>query len=103
MTHKEKLIEWEKKINLFDKSGLSMRKWCQENGEIYSTFRHWKNVIYEKREPKSEKRKWLPIQDLEGKTDSNAIVVKHKEYIVEVTQGFNQELLADVLKVLSTL
>ena len=103
MTYEEKLIEWEKKINLFDKSGLSMRKWCKENGEVYSTFRHWKNVIHEKREPKSEKRTWLPIQSLEDKIDSNSIVVKHNEYVVEVTQGFNKELFADVLRVLRTL
>ena len=41
---------WEKKVEQFDKSGLSMRQWCQENGEVYGTFRHWRKVIQEKNE-----------------------------------------------------
>mgnify|MGYP000008499709 FL=1 len=102
MTRDEKLLMWEKKVEQFDKSGLSMRQWCQENGEVYGTFRHWRKVIQEKNEQEQGQSRWLPLQVLDDTTQHSPIVIKYKEFKIEISQDVDTRLLEDLLRVLKT-
>ncbi len=41
----DKQVLWRKRIDECHTSGLSMRKWCEENNIAYQTFQYWKAKI----------------------------------------------------------
>lgn len=38
---------WEKKIKNWQESGLSIQRWCSENGENYHKFKYWRTALKE--------------------------------------------------------
>lgn len=47
MRQNSKRIEWERKVSEWQKSGKSVRAWCQENQINYVTFLGWRNRLQE--------------------------------------------------------
>lgn len=103
MTREEKRKEWTRKVDLFEKSGLSMLEWCEENGEVYNSLRRWKEIISgNKQTVNTSEDKWVSIDIPAAKTYNKSIKVSINEFTVEIDTGFNKDLLTDVFKVLKT-
>jgi hypothetical protein len=53
LTDKQTL--WEKRLDECRASGLSIKKWCQENNIVYQTFQYWKAKILKDRSSRHQR------------------------------------------------
>ena len=43
--HQAKLLEWKERVATCRSSGLSVKRWCQENGCSPKTYYHWEREV----------------------------------------------------------
>ncbi len=104
MTHKERRQQWKVKIEAYRASGLSAKEFCKQHNIKVRQLYYWLRKETLKEEAGSTVQ-WLPV-NLSGQEDtslSDFLTVKVGPAVIEVRQGFNEKLLLDVVKVLSTL
>jgi len=104
MTHIERRQQWEARIEAYGASGLSEREFCRQHNITIRELYYWlrKETLEEQT---GNTVQWLPVS-LTGKEDialSDFLTVKVGPAVIEVRQGFNEELLLHVVKVLSAL
>jgi len=104
MTHKERKQQWEARIEAYKSSGLSKKEFCKQHNISVRQLYYWlrKESLKEQTDNTVQ---WLPV-NLSGQEDTSGcdfLTVKVGPAVIEVRQGFNEKLLLDVVKVLSTL
>jgi len=96
--------EWEQRIADYRASGLSRAKWCQQHGLKVHQLKYWLKRIEESNATPNPSTKWASVVMADASfSEEDSIQVKIGECSIEVKQGFNPSLLADVVKVLKTL
>lgn len=104
MTHIERRQQWKSRIEAYRASGLSAREFCKQHNITKRQLYYW--LRKESLEEQTDNTvQWLPVS-LSGKEDtslSDFLTVKVGPAVIEVRQGFNEELLLHVVKVLSAL
>ena len=104
MTHTERRQQWKARIEAYRDSGLSVKEFCKQHNISTRQLYYWlrKETLKEQTDNTVQ---WLPVS-LSSKEDialSDFLTVKVGPAVIEVRQGFNEELLLHVVKVLSTL
>lgn len=47
LSRQERLADWSEKIMTCRNSGMSVRRWCQENGVAEKTYYYWQRRLFE--------------------------------------------------------
>ncbi|KJE27986.1 hypothetical protein LG52_3146 [Geobacillus kaustophilus] len=96
--------EWEQRIADYRASGLTRAKWCQQNGFKDHQLKYWIKRIEGSTVPSKPSTTWTSVVMVDPSSDNeSSIQVKIGECSIEVKQGFNPSLFADVVKVLKFL
>lgn len=87
---------WDERIDAFLASDLSQRAWCAQHGLKAHQLSYWLSKRNRSNNISSA-NKWVSLESAASE-DAN-IVVQVGELKVAVTEGFDQRVLADVLRV----
>ena len=80
---RSKINYWSEQIRLQKESGLSQRKWCEENGIKYHTFKDWGTKI-KKADEKSESQ-FIELKPAEPAIQAENIEIKIGKISLKVT------------------
>lgn len=96
--------EWDQRVANFKQSGLSVKKWCDQEGLKANQLRYWLKKLDESREV-AEKPQWIPVTLVHPQSEGNkkALPIKIGKVIIEVSPGYDPELLSDVVRTLIAL
>lgn len=92
MSNKQKL--WNERIQDFLASGLSQRAWCEEQGLPAGQFGYWLRKF--KTEANSSNGRWLSLDPITP--PGTGISLRIRSVSLAVARGFDQEVLADVVR-----
>jgi hypothetical protein len=101
---KENQEFWWNHVAAVQKSGLSRRKYCEQNNLKISSLDYWRNKIKSSStpvvRPDSENR-WLTLQVADQPIAGTGIGIRLRigRLAIDVEPGFDHKLLADVLRV----
>ncbi len=99
MTRKEKRNLWEDRLAAFEESDQPATKWCQENEINLHSFRYWKKKLRSELSTQSLTN-WVSVEVEESCYVGNAqLSIQVGRASIEVPENFNQNHLANVLKV----
>lgn len=91
--------EWQKRVAEFQASGLSGAKWCQANDYKEHQLWYWVRKFRQAGTEKAEPTQWLRVETKE----SAGLQVRVGLAVVQVKNGFDPELLLEVVRTLSAL
>ncbi|MGG5252531.1 IS66 family insertion sequence element accessory protein TnpA [Neobacillus sp. SM06] len=96
--------EWEQRIASYRASGLTQAKWCEINDLKVHQLKYWLKRIEGSNAKPNPSTKWtsVVIED-PSISQEDSLQVKIGEFSIEVKQGFNPSLFADVVRTLKTL
>jgi len=99
----ERRLQWEKRIAAYKASGQSVREWCAANGVKPNRLWYWlRRTRTEDAEPRATR--WLSVSvtgQAGEEREGRELLVRVGKAGIEVRQGFDPELLAAVVRVLS--
>jgi hypothetical protein len=109
-TTTEDILLWEQRISERTKSGLSISKWCKNNGISKNKYHYWNHKIIKNQNLNSE-MSFVEITPLLSNTEeaistsakSDDFQIFFKSIQVTVPSNFNQDSLAGLMKVLKQL
>ncbi|WP_238583557.1 IS66 family insertion sequence element accessory protein TnpA [Anoxybacteroides amylolyticum] len=85
-------------------SGLTQAKWCERNRLKVHQLKYWLKRLEGSNATPNPSTKWASVVMADPSIhEEDSIQVKIGECSIEVKQGFNPSLFADVVKVLKTL
>ncbi len=90
---------WAEKVAEFNRSGLSVPKWCEAHGVKVHQLRYWLKKL-ETTAPVQAAVQWLP---LEYYAPEPQLTVRVGPAVIEVPRGFDPQLLIAVVRTLNTL
>ena len=103
MDKHQRLQDWTTKITNFKTSGLTMPAWCQAHGQTPHQLKYWLRKLNPSSSSAPSPATWLPLT-LTHPTDSSSpvtfLVVRVGHAGIEVTDGFNPELLRNIVRAL---
>jgi hypothetical protein len=91
------LKEWEPRVAEFRASGLSARKWCEQNEISEHKLRYWISRLSEWPQPVD----WARVDVAASRTFSSSISINIGVASIEVRGGFDPDLLLEVLSVVT--
>lgn len=93
--------EWEGRISDFTSSGQSGAAWCAANQINLHQFYYWKKRLMSENQTGSQSPDWVTFEVGNLSRDSSDhIRVRVGEVIIEVSQGFDSDLLLNVIQTL---
>lgn len=97
--------QWEVRIANFKESGLSVKDWCSQKGLKANQLRYWLKKNDNDTEALAEKPHWIPVtvNQLCGEENKTALPIKIGKAVIEVSPGYDPELLSDVVRTLIAL
>lgn len=104
MTLSEKRIEWKSRFDAWKASGLSIAAWCREQGIKKSQMYYWiRSFADNNSTDRAPETQWLTV-DMEEEPlnfrSSDSVLIHFDSMSIEVRQGTDMALLADVVDVL---
>jgi len=105
MTKSSKRIEWEARIKDWKSSGLSVAKWCRENGHKDHQMYYWIQKIDgspKESKPKSPSVDFLPVKVTSKLEPKGSVLIHLNQISVEVQPDADIHLLSKVLHVLQS-
>ena len=101
MKKEEKERYWSKKVAEYTRSGKTKEEWCLKKNISLKQFSYWLKQF--SKEPTGTQ--WLPVKIKEDNKHLTVAVLNIKigEISIEVSTGFDKELLAEVLNTLKSL
>ena len=106
MTKIEERQMWESRVSDFRSSGLSGPQWCAANGVKIHQLRYWTSRFRStEKKPADRETQWLSVEleDLRSSRQSNVLPIRVGKATIEVSPGFDPDLLSDVVKTLAVL
>ena len=91
------LKEWEPRVAGFRASGLSARKWCEQNEISEHKLRYWVSRLSEWPQPVA----WARVEVADSRTLPSSISINIGVASIEVRRGFDPDLLLEVLNVVT--
>jgi len=98
LKRKEKEKSWLEKINEYRESGKSLVQWCTETGISIHNMNYWLRKQAPITKVVDQETSWVSCV-VEGPAN-DAITLKMKNVEIEVTSGFQEELLLQILRTL---
>ena len=100
MEDKEKRRLWEERVKMFLASGQNQRAWSREQGLPANQLGYWlRKFKSEAKEP--DGTRWVSLQDTAR--PGSGVSLRIGDLVVEVENGFDKQLLAEVVHTLMTL
>jgi len=101
MKKEEKQSYWSKKVAEFTRSGKTKEEWCIKKNISLKQFNYWLKQF--SKEP--TETQWMPVKIKEENKHLTVapLNIKIGEISIEVSTGFDKELLAEVLNTLKSL
>lgn len=99
--NKTKQELWDERIESFLASGLSQRAWCQEQELPEHQLRYWL-YKYQARTVQPATNRWVSM-DPASTTSMSGVSLRVGNISLDVEPGFDQQVLADVLRSLTTI
>lgn len=95
--------QWEARVADYRACGLSAAEWCKANNQ--KTYRLWYWIRkFEAEEASSQEcSKWLPILATDHPASEASLSIRVGHATITVSPGFDQALLLDVVRTLSSL
>ena len=101
MTRQELRAYWQQKIEEQKQSGINIAAWCRENSLNNKTFRRWKRNL--KSTSAAIPEGWCQVQAAPvTKSTGSLTLVVDERISIELTTGFDHQLLKDVLSVIGS-
>ena len=105
------LLLWEQRINERNKSGMTVKEWCEKNGISKHKYNYWNHKIITIKEMPVEEMTFTEITPILSEGDnllsnsnkSDDFQVLYKDIQVTIPSNFNQNSLAGLMKVLQEL
>ena len=105
------LLLWEQRINERNKSGMTVKEWCEKNGISRHKYNYWNHKIITIKEMPVEEMTYTEITPILSEGDnllsnsnkSDDFQVLYKDIQVTIPSNFNQNSLAGLMKVLQEL
>jgi tRNA(Met) C34 N-acetyltransferase TmcA len=95
--------EWERRISIFKQSGQTQTKWCATNDINIHQLKYWLKRIEDPSSTQKPSTKWVSVVvEEQPKEIDDILQIKIGHVTIDVKQGFNPSLLADVVKTLKT-
>ncbi|QAA31024.1 hypothetical protein C1I91_04755 [Clostridium manihotivorum] len=102
---------WEQRINEKNKSGLTIKEWCEKNGISRHKYNYWNHLLIKRNEKTVEETTFTEVTTILSKPDntnsnlskSYDFQILYKNIQVTVPSNFNQDSLAGLMKVLQDL
>ncbi|TYQ12635.1 UNVERIFIED_CONTAM: hypothetical protein Cloal_3661 [Acetivibrio alkalicellulosi] len=96
MSEEKNLKMWRDIVEQFKKSGQNQTQWCKNNNVNLRSFNKWYNYF---KKNNKETQDWVPLKVVEDQSNTT-LNIKIGNAIIEVSEGFNSKLLAEVVKVI---
>lgn len=106
MTKAELQKLWETRVAEYQASGQSVKEWCAAHNVTPRQFWYWlRKFKNQNGVPSDKSTQWLPVEVSEQASidQGNTLLVKVGQAGIEVRPGFDPALLAQVVRVLTTL
>ena len=101
MTNLELKKEWEVRLADYKSSGQSGAAWCAANQINLHQFYYWKRRLFSEKQPESQSANWLAFEiSNPSKNHSEPILIRIGEVAIEIKQGYDPELLLNVIQTL---
>jgi len=94
----EKRAAWLKHVEDWKKSGLSISKYCMENGINKSTFRYW--IDRDKKKQSGNKLVRLKVDKPISEKEDYGFLVKYGKYEIEIPATFDKSGLSIIFDIL---
>ncbi len=101
LNHDQKKEFWSKHIRHFRQSGLSQKKYCEQENLSYWSFRTW----YYKRDPEAAENKFIKVINFkpEEKPASKIILSLSEKIKIELDENISEDILRRIFKALEVL
>ena len=86
---------WIKKLQAFETSGLSAKKWCAQNHEQLHTFKYWKYRL-QATEPYST------FEEIKADIEPQTLKLNKQQYTIEVSLDLDKKSVKAILQVLAS-
>jgi len=98
---------WKKIIEERKQSGLTVREWCKQHSINENIYYYHQTKIRksESADIVKDTDDWIEINSLKAEINSektDSIIIRIKDFEVEITENSNQAILPSILKVLKT-
>jgi len=96
---------WEQRFAQFDTSGQTVAAWCKEQSLRENQFYYWRRKLRSGQD-KEQPVKWLAVnlgQGQQPRITADAIRLTVGQVTVQVRPGFDQDLLREIIGVLTSL
>lgn len=108
---KKNMLLWEQRIDEINKSGMTVKEWCEKNGISKHKYNYWKHkIITMKEKPYKEVEftEVTPIISESGAVLSNSnkyddFKLLYKDIQITVPNNFNKNSLAELMIVLQSI
>ena len=96
--NEETTAYWRQQVQAFEESGLSRVAYCEQNQIKIFQLDYWRHKFAESKQ-KSSKPGWIPLRIKESSAGRSAgIRLRIGKLEIEVSRGFDKELLSEVLR-----
>jgi len=103
MTHAERNELWKNRISDYQNSGLTMRNWCHQHQMNFHTFKYWLQKIQTNNQPTTvSDSQWFALDLNRQVASTPAIQLFVGGVHVEVSKGFDPQLLCEIIHALKT-
>ena len=99
----EKQQLWKKRIKNYEESGLSGRKWCEQQGVLPSKFCYWKRKLGNQRKKTAVTENWASLVVEDSPKNETILTIRIGTIEIEVKPGYDALLLQDVVRTLMSL
>jgi hypothetical protein len=98
----EKQKVWEKRMKEYEESGLSGRKWCEQQGVSQGQFWYWKKRLGNNESKKTAVvvENWVPLVVEDSPKSETVLTVRIGTVEIEIKSGYDAPLLQDVVRTL---
>jgi|WetSurMetagenome_2_1015567.scaffolds.fasta_scaffold993958_2 hypothetical protein len=98
----ERTQYWQQQVDVFEKSGLSRKAFCEQQQIKISTLEYWRRRLNKhcQRSRQENAAEWIPIKIQDSR--SSGIVLRVGRIAIEINQGFDRALLVEVLQAIGT-
>jgi len=104
MTRAELRQEWEARVAAYKTSGQSVPAWCAANNIKPNQLWYWLRKLEPAKNAAETSPKWLTMEVDQRPTESESgLFIRVGQATLEVKPGFDQALLADVVRTLAGL
>ncbi|MDD4336633.1 MAG: helix-turn-helix domain-containing protein [Firmicutes bacterium] len=101
-THAELERVWKDRVEEFKACGLSQAEWCRRHGLRPKRLSYWFGKFQKADMQPEEEAQWLQVEMGGPEVPTSVIEIKIGKALIEVTPGFDSELLAKVVQTLAT-